>query len=358
LPAANSYWNAALEIDPEFLPARQAVAQQALFSGDASAAEEYIVPVIRREPANFDALCIYARALAAQRKVVAATLVARRALAADNTSAEPHLILGNIAMQENRWASAFIEYQQAILLAPDSARAMTALAHIYRKGKITRRLLQDMERVAGNPPASASLMEIVGRLYADRGWRADAERALRKAAAIDPGRATTATALALTYLRDGKQHAAVASLAVTGEGASQLIAGVRAAQNKDLLATIRSYESAVRSGERTGAAANNLAWLYAQHGIALDRALELAQFARGLAPQDPAVLDTVGFVQLRRREYSQAIETLKQAVDLAQSAAGKRIERGALQQVKLHLAEAYLLSGQPEAAATLKKTMP
>jgi tetratricopeptide (TPR) repeat protein len=358
LPAANAYWNTALEKDADFLPARQAVAEQALAHGNANAAEEYIVSVVRREPANFEALCIYARALAVQGKTTAASLIARRALAADSSSAEPHLILGNLAMQEKHWASAFIEYQQAILLDPDSAQAMSALARVYRKGRITRPLLEKMERVAANPPPSASLMEIVGRLYADRGWHTDAERALRKAATIDPGRATTATLLALTYLQHGKQRAAADSLTVTGGGAAQLIAGMRAAEEKDVLSAIRSYESAVRSGERTGTAANNLAWIYAQQGIALDRALELAQFARGLAPRDPAVLDTVGFVQLRRREYSQAVETLKQAVDLAHSPAGKRIAPEALHQVKRHLAEAYLRSGQPGAAAILEKSLP
>ena len=358
VPAANAHWNAALGIDPEFLPARQAVAEQALSSGDANAAEEYIVPVVRREPANFEALCIYARALAAQGNHPAAILLARRALAADNTSAKPHLILGNIAMQEKRWALAFIEYQQAILLGPDSAQAMGALAHIYRKGRITRPLLRQMERVAANPPASASLMEIVGRLYADHGWHADAERALRKAAAIDPLRTTPSTALALAYLRDGKRRAAVDSLAATGYSTAQLIAGLHAAEREDVLSAMHSYESAVRAGERTGAAANNLAWIYAQHGIALDRALELAQFAHGLAPHDPAVLDTVGFVHLRRREYSQAIETLKQAMELTHPPTGKRVPADALHQMKLHLAEAYTLAGQPEAAAALKKVLP
>lgn len=357
-PAANSHWRSALEIDGEFLPARQALAEQALQGGDAETAEEYVVLVVRREPANFEALCLYARALAAQGKNEAASLLARRALTADSGSAEPHLILGNIAMRQERWGAAFIEYQQAILLAPDSAQAMGALAHIYRKGKITRPLLEQMERVAQNPPASASLMEIVGRLYADRGWHADAERVLRKAADLDPNRATAATVLAMTYLRDGNQHAAEDSLATASQATAQLISGLRAAKKEDSLSAMRSYESAVRAGERTGAAANNLAWIYAQQGIALDRALELARFARGQAPRDPAVLDTVGFVHLKRREYTQAIQALKQAVELTKSPAGPSMAPEALQQLKMHLAEAYTLTGQPEAAATLKKSLP
>ena len=358
LPAANRYWDAALEKDPGFLPARQAVAARALASGDAAGAEAYVVPVVRQEPANFQALCIYARVLLLKGEFEAAKLIARRAMAANASSAEPHLILGDVGMQQGRLGSAFIEYQQAILLEPGSAEAMAGLARVYRKGKITRSMLLRMERIAANPPASASLMEVVGRLYAEHGWQKDAERALRRAATLDPNRPTAFTALALTYARDGNQSAAADSLARTGESAAELIAGTRALEENDTGSAIRNYEAAIRLGERSGAAANNLAWIYAQRGIELDRALDLAQLARRLAPHDPAVLDTIGFVQIKRREYSAAIETLKHAVELARDAKDKEIKASITREVKLHLAEAYLRSGQPEAAAALKNSLP
>ena len=43
----------------------------------------------------------------------------------------------------------------------------------------------------------------------------------------------------------------------------------------DTAAAIRQYETAVRSGEKSGVAANNLAWLYAAQGN--PRALEYAE---------------------------------------------------------------------------------
>lgn len=357
LPAANRYWDAALELDAGFLPARQAVAARALESGDGNGAEQYILPVVREEPANFEALCIYARAMAMNGQLEAATVIARRALAADGTSPEPHIILGNIAATQNRLASAFIEYQQAILLDQNSSEAVDGLAKIYKKGSITRATLRRMERVAASPPASVSLMEVVGRLYAERGWNADAERALEQATKLDPSRATAASALALTYARDGKERAAADSLALTGESTAELVAGLRATEEENLAAAVESYESAVRRGEPSGVAANNLAWIYAERGMELDRALELAQLARRLEPRDPAVLDTVGFVQLKRREYSEAVTTLKQAIELAQSPAAKPMSARTLREVKRHLAEAYLRSGQPEAAAALKNSV-
>jgi tetratricopeptide (TPR) repeat protein len=358
LPAANRYWNVALEKDPDFLPARQAVAAHALSSGDAASAEEYIVPVVRDEPANFLALCIYARALQAKGELEAAKLIARRAQAADGSSSQPHMILGDLEMQQNRLASAFIQYQQAILLEPGSAEAMARLERVYRKGKVTRPMLMRMERVAGSAPASAPLMEVVGRLYAQHGWQHDAERALREAAKLDPSRTSAHTALALAYAHQGDQRAAADSLAHTGETAAELIAGARAAEQKDLTAAIRSYEAAMRGGESSGAAANNLAWIYAQRGLDLDRALELAQFAHQRAPQNPAVLDTLGFVQLRRREYSAAIATLRHAVELARLVPAVQIDPTIRVELRRHLAEAYIRAGQPEAAAALEKSLP
>src|SRR6266850_1482087 len=281
LPEANRLWQTALEKDPDYLPARQAVAARALAAGDVAGAEAYILPV------------------------------------------------------------------------PNAGEAMAGFTRGYRRGKITRPMLRRMERVAASAPASPSLMEIVGRLYADHGWHNDAERALRQATQLDSSRSTAAAALALTYANHGKQRAAADSLSSTEESAD-LLAGLRAAEQKDAASAMGSYEAAVERGESSGAAANNLAWMYAQNGIKLDRALELAQLARRLAPRDPAVLDTMGVVQLKRREYSQAVETLKQAVELAASNAGKQPAPELLQELKLHLAEAYLRSGQPQAAAALK----
>ena len=43
-------------------------------------------------------------------------------------------------------------------------------------------------------------------------------------------------------------------------------------------------------------AANNLAWMYAESGENLDRALQLAQAATRRLPKSPAVQDTLGWV--------------------------------------------------------------
>jgi tetratricopeptide (TPR) repeat protein len=110
---------------------------------------------------------------------------------------------------------------------------------------------------------------------------------------------------------------------------------------------IQKYETAIRRGEYTGVAANNLAWLYAQNGRNLDRALDLAKFAHDRDPGNLAILDTLGFVYLTRREYSQALAVLKDAIGLADHGPHAEMNEDQRNTLRQHLAEAYAHVGRP-----------
>ncbi len=349
---ARSEWLAALDADSHCVPARLALAADALANAEAGNAENYIVPAVQDEPANLRALNLFARALVRQQRYASAALIAHRALAVDATAAEPHLILGEISLRHGSLGEALIQFEQAVLLEPHSLDAIEGLTRVYRQGVISRAMLLSMEKVAATDPPSATLMEITGRLLAERGWYQDAERCLAKALKFDPQRASAARALAKTFAAKGEYDAAADSAARVGGDSAALVEAFRAEQRNDTANAIRNYETAVRAGERSGTAANNLAWIYAQQGSNLERALTLAQTAQSLNPSSPAVLDTLGVVHLRRREYSQAIEVLETATRLAKSQPDIA-RRPLLAEIKQHLSEAYLRAGQPDAAAAL-----
>lgn len=344
---AHDDWLKALDYDPHFAPARLALGEQALASGDAAGAEGYVLPVVREEPANMRALDLFARVLANRNRYPSAATIARRMQALDPNSAEPHVLMGNIDVDAGRPGEALIEFEQAVVLDPHSSSAVQGLTRVYRTGKLTRPMLLRIERVAANKPASPVLMEIAGRLFADHHWYADAKRCLAAALQIDPKRATAAAALADTFAATGDMPAAAESAAKTGGNAAALLAGVKAEEQNDIRSAIEDYERAVRGGERSGVAANNLAWLYAEQGVNLGRALELAQSAVSLDPGNPAVLDTVGVVHLRRREYTEAIKTLEAARDLTHR---KPQPAQVSQDIRQHLAEAYMKAGNTAAA--------
>ncbi len=347
---ARAEWESAVEQDSSFVPARLALASQSLQMGDAMGSENYVIPVVRDEPANIEALTIFARALAMRKHYQEAEQIAHRAVAVDPKSAAPHLLLGELALTQDHPGEALTEYERAVLLEPHSQRALDALIGLYRRADVTKPMLQRLEDVALQEPTSPTLLEIAGRLYAEHRWYDDASRCLAKALELDPHRTTAATALAQVQAATGQLSAATSSAMRTDNSAASLLAGVQAQDRNDLAAAIQRYQDSVKRGDRTGIAANNLAWLYAKTGQ-LDRALELAQNAHNLSPRDPAILDTLGFVYLQRREYSQAVEQLELAAHLASAPDDKGEHDGQLlAQIREHLAEAYRRAGQPQAA--------
>lgn len=352
--AASAAFEHALEQDPKFLPARQALARQQLASGDARAAEESISQVVLEEPANFDALCLYAKSLAKQGRAAEAVELAHRAQAANPGAAEPRIILGDIAADRLQLGLALLQYEQAILLEPRSPEALSRLTQLYRNAHVTTAMLAHMRHIAGSPPASAPLMEIAGRLYAQHGALSQAASCFREALRIEPGRTTAAAALLRIDLAHGKLDEAKQISSSLGASSASLTAGVWAGQHGDMKSATRDYEEALAQGDQTGIAANNLAWIYAQQGVQLERALVLATAAHDASPQSPEVMDTVGMVRFQRHEYSKAIDAFRQALALSAHQASAPRQIGVF---RAHLKKAYLFSGDNSAARAVGSTV-
>ncbi len=361
---ARSEWQLALKGDSNFSPAKLAMASYLLDSGDASGSSDYALDVVRQEPGNADALMLLARVMSAQGRFGLTSLLAQRAEALDGNSTGPQLLLGEAALKQGQLGVALIHFQQALLRDSYSQQAIDGLTKVYSSGQITRSMLANMEKIAASSPPSPALFEIAGRLNQLHGWDADARRCLQRSLEIDPARKTAAATLARSLASKGEYSQAADSGARSGGNSGALLSAVRAEESNDITAAIEQYRRAIREGENTGIAANNLAWIFAQQGTSLDEALSLAQSARIRSPKNPAVLDTMGLVHLRRREYSKAIDILETAQVLATPGSQRAGERKALrspssnmvlQEIRQHLREAYLRAGRPQKASQLAR---
>ena len=81
--------------------------------------------------------------------------------------------------------------------------------------------------------------------------------------------------LAGPYLRLGRRHAASEQF------------------DRAVAAVVKAIEVDASTWARCAPAANNLAWIFSEHGGDRDRALALAQTAKELAPENPQVSDTL-----------------------------------------------------------------
>lgn len=349
---AVSQWQAALNADANYVPARLRLASAALKARNGSKAEEYVIDVVRDEPANVEALLLYARALLLEGHEDSARALCQRVLAADPNNAPANVLLGDMALNGHHLAPALLQYEKAMLLEPNSREAIDGLTAVYQDGSMDLKMVHKLEELASNGAPSSRLMEVTGRLYALQHMHKDAKRCLRRAVEMDPDRESAVLALAEQYARDlGATR--VADVMKTPEirnigrvaapSTSALVAALQAEQRRDSAESIRQYEAAVRAGDPTGVASNNLAWAYATQGKNLDRALLLARHALELHPANPAVLDTLGIVQVERRQFTEAIASLKTGARIAAA------RNGSLElqhTIEAHLRQAYAFAGQ------------
>ena len=103
-------------------------------------------------------------------------------------------------------------------------------------------------------------------------------------------------------------------------------------------AAVARYLKMTKASPDNALLLNNLAWAASQAKD--DRALEFARKAIELAPDDPAVLDTLGVIQLQRGDSQSALANLRRAADLAPTSSA----------IQLNLARALVDAGKKEEA--------
>ena len=75
----------------------------------------------------------------------------------------------------------------------------------------------------------------------------------------------------------------------------------------------KKFEEVLAIDPQAVIASNNLAWMYAEAGTDLDTALKLAQTANAQAPDQPELMDTLGWVYYKKGLARQAVRLFAQA---------------------------------------------
>jgi len=103
-------------------------------------------------------------------------------------------------------------------------------------------------------------------------------------------------------------------------------------------AAIEQYQIILKQNPQSAPALNNLAWLYYQEKNPL--ALEYAEKAHQLAPNDPIILDTLGWILVEQGNTTRGLPLLQKAVSSAPGASD----------IRYHFASALAKSGDKNRA--------
>ena len=183
------------------------------------------------------------------------------------------------------------------------------------------------------------------KIYAaQRDW-ARAESAAQKAVELDPNFAPAFNLLISVYHVANKLPQAISQLESEldrdpNSRRALVTLALIYGQMKDDAKARDTYEKLLALRPDSVMVLNNLAVVYSEQLNRADRAYELAQKARTLAPGDGSVADTLGWILYKRGDYQQALTLL-------QESASKLPERP---EIQFHLGMTNYMMGQADAA--------
>jgi tetratricopeptide (TPR) repeat protein len=208
--------------------------------------------------------------------------------------------------------------------APEDQRLLEALTQLeLAAGRSDLALARlDSEIEAGRARPRDLLLR--ARVLAASGALDRAEKDVLRAFEAAPMLPGAVDLLFEIYQRQGKLAEALRSFeeaetaGVLHPGARLLLGRLYLSQG-DLVKAQQAFEKVVAEQPQLPSARNDLAFVLAERGEQLDRALELAQGVQQALGENPAAIDTLGYVYYRAGRHDEALAQLQRAVSLAEA---------------------------------------
>ena len=253
-------------------------------------------------------------------------------------SPQPHLQMARVHLAEKKPDEAIRALRAALALQPDLASAHKDIAGIYVATNRAAEALREARELQKQRPDQPFGYALEGEIeVAQKNW-GNAERVYR-AASKKFDHALLAMRTHAVLLAAGKPAEAEAFaqdwVGRHPKDASMLeYLGDSDIQAKRYASAAKRYQSVLAKQPDNARVLNNLAWV----GNELKRpeALEQAERAHDLAPDNPAIMDTLGWILTQRGEAERGLELLARATELAPDAPG----------IRLNLAKALTRAGR------------
>jgi putative PEP-CTERM system TPR-repeat lipoprotein len=240
------------------------------------------------------------------------------------------------------WANARAALSQALRLNADLLPARRALANVHLQEKAFEPALDQAREIQRRWPTRAEGWLAEAEVLHVQGRPLEAEKLLRGALERLP-QSPLAIALFAQLQREGKRAQAQAfaeqwSAGHPADTALPALAGEASMATGDHAAAARWYRRALKAQPNSAVLLNNLAWSLGQSKD--PSALEYAMKALELAPNNPSILDTAGWLNVQQGRMAEGLPLLERAYSLAPAAAP----------IRLNLAKALLRAGDKNQA--------
>ncbi len=250
----------------------------------------------------------------------------------------PYLRMAEIEVAAKNKEAALQNLQKALKVKPDSLDAQRGIMMLELDAGRTKEALDVARDVQRQRPKEAIGYVFEGDAHASKKAWGDAAAAYR-AGLKEVGGAELAAKLHSALLAGGnnaeadkfaeawlKEHAKDARF--------RLYLAEQATARKDYAGAVRHYRVLLEAQPDNAAVLNNLAWVAGQ--LKDPKAIDYAEKANKLAPDQPAVMDTLAVILVEKGDSARAVELFKKALELAPQAS----------QIRLNYARALIKVGQ------------
>lgn len=322
-PEALAWTERARAAQPDSLPLALRAASLYLRAGESKKAVQLAQQLQASHPADAGVLGLLGQASVAAGKLTEAADAYARLAALSPGAGRPHLHLATVRIAQRQDAAALAALNKALLIEPDLLDARITLINLLLRQSKPAEAMAAATALKKRHPDGAAGFKLEGDVLSAQGKTAASLEAYQQAFAKAPsGPALIQMTGALSKL--GRADDADARIAqwfrqYPGDVPTRLhVASTKLVRNEPK-AAIPHLEAVLKVDPRNLAALNDLAWSYQRIGDA--QALALAQRAHAQAPDNPAIMDTLGWIHLERGDLGRAMPLLRKASALAPNSA-------------------------------------
>jgi tetratricopeptide (TPR) repeat protein len=284
---AEKSWEKVLEWDPSSLRAHLSLAQLSEVRYDTSTAISHYEAVIKQDPTNLSLLLRLGELQYRSNDMSKAYDAFSKAQAIAPNSVSASFWLALLSEHRGEWDNAILYLKQVAEKATDPG-VYLRLSYYYSQAGRYKEATGVLEKLVASEPNNADFLNYLAIAYDQDKSYAKAEKILLRKIALDPTDHEAYFQLATVYDRLKKFPLAEEAL-------------LKAIDIKPDYAMALNY----------------LGYTYADRNVNLKEAEKLVSHALALDPQNPAYLDSMGWVYYRYGKYVSAEEYLRQATSLA-----------------------------------------
>lgn len=311
-----------LSLNPSFSEAEIALADIEYQNSEFDFSYDYIKRVLEKEPENIRAHIVMGNVLLVKKQYKDALIRFKSALAINPDSQSAIYYIAMTSEYLNKKEKALELYQELLKKNPNLADAAWRLKELLiETGKIGK-AQQYFKLAVDKSPKNGYLHYILGEVYLAEGNTSKAINCFNNTIELLPDLSSSYIKLATIYSGQNRSENQTDILKLCIKNIPDFLDCYFQLAQLYIQKTrwddaIKILETALIYNPDSPLLANNLAYLYLERNQNINKAFELARFAYEKMPNNPAVVDSFGWVHYKKNMFIQAVNHFKHALVLS-----------------------------------------